>query len=108
MDYLKYLPTDYTDKSTWALLLPSGQRLPVHDHLLRNCSPILANLASTEQQHGEFAVEVPFEGDEETAVQFLKWLYRQRTEWTLPLAKKLAKLSHLWDIAGNSLADLVE
>ncbi len=100
MDHLQDLPKDFTDAADWALVC-NGTRLPFHSQFLRALSPVMAGLASTiPAESSHFAVEVPFQGDLPTAKAFLRWLYRQRVEWTLPVARELAKLSHMWNIPG--------
>jgi len=114
MEYLEGLPKDFTDAADWALVVKNGEKkkkqleridlLPFHSQFLRAISPVMAGLAGTTPVEGsQFAVEIPFEGDLSTAQAFLKWLYRQRIELTLPLAKALAKLSHLWNVPGTAV-----
>jgi len=103
MAYLKLLPEEFSETADWAILL-NDTRLPVHSHMLRLTSPVLAGLDSTSKQTcSEFAVEIPypFPGELPSAEVFLRWLYRQEFEWTVPVARQLAKLGHLWNIAGE-------
>jgi hypothetical protein len=85
-------------------VLQDGTTLPVHGLLLCTISPVLAGLATTKSPAGgRFAVEISVEMGQNTAGAFLLWLYHQKVEWTLPLAKGFARLSHYWNIPGEIL-----
>ncbi len=102
MNYLNCLPAGFKDEADWALVLGDGTRLPVHSQLLRITSPVLVGQAITRKSgKSKFAAEVHFEGDPVVATHFLAWLYHHKFKWTLPLAKELANLSHLWEIPGD-------